>query len=159
MTVLFTSIPLKLFKMYKPWNRVARKLTFLAFSCTELKRISWPNRQIKQTVQHCTAYHHQHCIPRFHNFFNWTMTYRTDSDVYRPYGWLAEAGAGQTAASIYPPASLEWRQPPPAETGAKRSSKTKMIAWIVSNCNTHSNRWEFVCISSLVLQKGQSEGS
>ena len=72
------------------------------------------------------------------------MTYRTDSDVYRPYGWLAEAGsvagAGQAAASIYPPAGLEWRQPPPVETGAKRSSKTKMIAWIVSNCNTHSNR-------------------
>ena len=72
------------------------------------------------------------------------MTYRTDSDVYRPYGWLAEAGAGQAATSIYPQTGLEWRQPPPAEIGAKRSSKTKMIAWIVSNCNTHSNRCEFV---------------
>lgn len=22
----------------------------------------------------------------YHNFFNWTMTYRTDSDIFHPYG-------------------------------------------------------------------------
>ena len=26
---------------------------------------------------------------KFKNFFNWTMTYRRDSDFYRPYGWIA----------------------------------------------------------------------
>ena len=26
---------------------------------------------------------------RFQNYFNWTMTYRRDSDFYRPYGWVA----------------------------------------------------------------------
>ena len=25
-------------------------------------------------------------FPTFRNFFNWTMTYRQDSDVYSPYG-------------------------------------------------------------------------
>ena len=26
---------------------------------------------------------------RFQNYFNWTMTYRKDSDFYRPYGWVS----------------------------------------------------------------------
>merc|ERR1712027_221035 len=25
---------------------------------------------------------------RFNNFFNWTMTYRLDSDISIPYGWV-----------------------------------------------------------------------
>ena len=26
---------------------------------------------------------------KFKNYFNWTMTYRKDSDFYQPYGWVA----------------------------------------------------------------------
>ena len=29
---------------------------------------------------------------RWNGFFNWTMTYRTDSDILYSYGWLSEAG-------------------------------------------------------------------
>ena len=36
---------------------------------------------------------------RFHGFFNWTMTFRKDSDFYRPYGWIA-------------PKNWKWHYPP-----------------------------------------------
>ena len=26
---------------------------------------------------------------KFENYFNWTMTYRRDSDIYNPYGWIS----------------------------------------------------------------------
>ena len=36
---------------------------------------------------------------KYKNFFNWTMTYRRDSDFYTPYGWIA-------------PKHWEWHYPP-----------------------------------------------
>ena len=81
----------------------------------------------------------QNC--RFHNFFNWTMTYRVDSDIYRPYGWVSELGS----PSIFPPDpdSIRWRKPPERYSPARKRQKTKMVAWVVSNCNTHSNRYNW----------------
>ena len=76
---------------------------------------------------------------RFHNFFNWTMTYRLDSDIPRPYGWITEL----SKPSFYPAAVTDWRavQPlDPGERALRSHPKSKMVAWIVSNCNTHSNR-------------------
>jgi len=79
---------------------------------------------------------------RFHNFFNWTMTYRLDSDIYRPYGWLSESNSEE----VYPSPKLQWMTPPEMGTEQIRTKhkKTKMVAWIVSNCNTHSNREDYV---------------
>ena len=33
--------------------------------------------------------HDQFHYEKFINYFNWTMTYRKDSDFYQPYGWVA----------------------------------------------------------------------
>jgi len=80
---------------------------------------------------------------RFHNFFNWTMTYRLDSDIPRPYGWFTENDSPQ----FYPPIELPWRQPQPLTKVQKYKyahPKKKLVAWIVSNCNTHSNREDYV---------------
>lgn len=79
---------------------------------------------------------------RFHNFFNWTMTYRMDSDIARPYGWISE----KTKPSFYPSQVTQWLEPRPlhpAERSARTHPKSKMVAWIVSNCNTHSNREDY----------------
>ena len=66
------------------------------------------------------------------------MTYRLDSDIYRPYGWLSEMDSQE----VYPSPKLQWMAPP--DIGTKqiqtKHKKSKMVAWIVSNCNTHSNR-------------------
>ena len=80
---------------------------------------------------------------RFHNFFNWTMTYRTDSDIYRPYGWLSRHDTPLLPPTA--PVSMPWKTPPPLESmTSMTSTKTKLIAWIVSNCDTHSNREDYV---------------
>ncbi|XP_033054226.1 galactoside 3(4)-L-fucosyltransferase [Trachypithecus francoisi] len=47
-------------------------------------------------------------------YFNLTMSYRSDSDIFTPYGWL-EPWSGQPA---HPPLNL--------------SAKTKLVAWAVS---------------------------
>jgi len=80
---------------------------------------------------------------RFHDFFNWTMTYRMDSDIPRPYGWFSEKNSLQ----FYPPADHKWIQPKPLTEVQKKNHahpKKKLVAWMVSNCNTHSNREDYV---------------
>ena len=58
-------------------------------------------------------------------FFNFTMTYRYDSDIFMPYGQILPRSN-----------SKNYKCP------VKR--KTKAVAWFVSNCETHSNREEYV---------------
>jgi len=64
---------------------------------------------------------------KFDDFFNWTMTYRRDSDIVAPYGWVARELGGK---------------PPPDVAALRR--KTKSVAWVVSNCGTHSQREHYV---------------
>nr|CAD7454069.1 unnamed protein product [Timema tahoe] len=87
-----------------------------------------------------------HATPvKFPNFFNWTVTYRRDSDIYIPYGFV-------TAGQKYPDA----KSPNPVFTGwmvpnysrlekiKKVSSKSKLVAWFVSNCYSQSRRISYV---------------
>ena len=70
------------------------------------------------------------------DFFNWTMTYRRDSDIVLRdiYGGLA--------LKTDPPVQLSYPSFQPSSTDWLRN-KTKMVAWIVSNCVTTINRAEF----------------
>lgn len=73
-------------------------------------------------------------------FFNWTMTYRWDSDVVRPYGWIEPTGS----VPLHPDeATLKQLIKSPA-TRNYAEGKTKMVAWFVSNCVSFSGRGEFV---------------
>ena len=79
----------------------------------------------------------------YDNFFNWTMTYRSDSDIARPYGWITENSYSQ----ISPPKQVDWLQPRPLTAAQKRSRthpKKKLLAWMVSHCDTHSKREDYV---------------
>ena len=53
------------------------------------------------------------------NFFNITMTYRQDSDVFLPYGRIVEAKKAEKPKK-------------------KIKTKKSLAAWLVSNCKTHS---------------------
>ena len=46
---------------------------------------------------------------KFGNFFNWTMTFRRDSDFTRPYGWVIRKNAPYDALPEFmlPPTNTE----------------------------------------------------
>lgn len=65
-----------------------------------------------------------HCrsLPALDGYFNLTMSYRSDSDIFMPYGWLEP-----------------WPEPP-VQTQVNLSAKTDLVAWVVSNWNSKSAR-------------------
>lgn len=63
------------------------------------------------------------------NMFNWTMTYRRDSDIFIPYGRIIPKDARtENATDLH----LMWKK------------KTKMTAWMVSHCSTDGNREKYI---------------
>lgn len=56
----------------------------------------------------------------WNDFFNLTMTYRTDSDVFMPYGRIVK--------QVQP------------QRHQKNANKTGLVSWMVSNCKTQSKR-------------------
>ncbi|KAK3884247.1 hypothetical protein Pcinc_011458, partial [Petrolisthes cinctipes] len=60
----------------------------------------------------------------YKNIFNWTFTYRRDSDVVLPYGEVMKLQHRDDS----------WDNIDFAE------GKTKLVAWVASNCNTTSRR-------------------
>ena len=81
------------------------------------------------------------------NFFNRTMTYRRDSDIFNPYGWFTSLNQ----SIIFDSAQIDSQTLhrllykvhfDPAINYA--AGKTKKVAWFVSNCKSLSARNEFV---------------
>ena len=66
--------------------------------------------------------------PAWANRFNWTMTYRRDSDFYFGYGDFVKLPSSAEAVRDF--SSLV-------------AGKSKMVAWFVSNCKTQSKREDF----------------
>ena len=73
------------------------------------------------------------------NFFNWTMTYRWDSDIVGPYGYVKPIGN----APLHPSES-RMKQYLSNSKVNYAAGKTKLVAWFVSNCISKSNRNEMV---------------
>lgn len=63
----------------------------------------------------------------YRNFYNWTMTYRFDSDIPRRHGVV------EKQKTRYKLPSLDYIR-----------NKTKMIAWVVSNCHSKNRREKLV---------------
>ena len=61
---------------------------------------------------------------KYDNYFNWTMSYRRDSDIQMLYG------------RVYPAVN--------STKSVRHVNKTKTIAWMVSHCHTFSKREEYV---------------
>ncbi|XP_076451164.1 alpha-(1,3)-fucosyltransferase C-like [Babylonia areolata] len=66
--------------------------------------------------------------PHWQHRFNWTMTYRRDSDFYFGYGDIVKPS----------------RAMPVRDFTLLVKNKSKMAAWFVSNCHTQSKREDFV---------------
>jgi alpha-1,3-fucosyltransferase len=71
------------------------------------------------------------------NYFNWTMTYRSDADIRLLYGRvIPKENAPRTPEEI-----SHLREKARVSLPSDRvRRKTKSVAWMVSHCNTHSQR-------------------
>ncbi|XP_073832983.1 alpha-(1,3)-fucosyltransferase C [Musca autumnalis] len=83
----------------------------------------------------------KHILSDERNFYNLTMTYRTDSDIIWAYNWFVDK---ETGMRILPTEYPKWRPVPNIynDTAIWKlwPNKTKMAAWFVSHCETLSKR-------------------
>lgn len=90
----------------------------------------------------------------YNNFFNWTYTYRFDSDITAPY-LVVKNAKGEI---IGPGTDVNWLKPYemlPIQRSIKRKLRNKRVAaaWFVSHCNAKSTRQEFVGNLTIHLKK------
>ena len=79
-------------------------------------------------------YESAHTYPGISGAYNWTMTYRRDSDIHSPYcGRVQIAKKGKSLADILPE----------REKARKSRKKKKMVAWMVSNCRDDNLRLSY----------------
>ena len=86
-------------------------------------------------------------------FFNWTATYRWDSDFPIPYGWISprskpiygDAPSNDNPPDLrYPRGNAEILNQIVAEIEGQNKQHRKLMAWMVSNCETNSERELYV---------------
>lgn len=76
----------------------------------------------------------------FEDYFNWTMTYISDSDIPLPYGRVEPlSNAPKTNFE-----RLEIQKQIRSSNVNPAKGKTKLVVWFVSNCRARSNRMEYV---------------
>ncbi|XP_069360294.1 alpha-(1,3)-fucosyltransferase C-like [Maniola hyperantus] len=83
------------------------------------------------------------CSPMYNGFFNWTWTYRIDSNIF--WGYIVIYDLHDNI--IGPAINMKWLDkldPIDEEIKMKLASKSKTAAWFVSHCTTNSGREVFV---------------
>lgn len=78
-------------------------------------------------------------------FFNWTSTYRLDSDIPAPYMRIRNIHGD----IVGPKLKMEWLEDMykiDKDVYSKIQNKSKVAAWFVSNCNTQSVREKYAAM-------------
>ncbi|XP_013393546.1 alpha-(1,3)-fucosyltransferase C-like [Lingula anatina] len=90
-------------------------------------RFRFPHQRWVFWMLESPGWSHNYQYQKWNGLFNWTMTYRLDSDVRLYYGRY-------------------WERPSVLKRDLNEvvKSKSRLIAWISSNCQTHSRRFEYV---------------
>ncbi|XP_032785857.2 alpha-(1,3)-fucosyltransferase C isoform X2 [Daphnia magna] len=84
-----------------------------------------------------SPHHTPNILYDLNNIFNWTMTYRTDSDIYMPYPVLEPTAGSSFEFQI-------WNKTfEPDVLKDQIRQKKKLAAWFVSNCFTQSGREKY----------------
>lgn len=89
-----------------------------------------------------SAHNNPVCKPVLDNFFNWTYTYRLDSDVRWSYIVIYD----MNGTEVGPKSEMIWPEkmdPIDEETKLILDGKSKTAAWFVSHCDTLSKREYF----------------
>ncbi|XP_023942893.1 alpha-(1,3)-fucosyltransferase C [Bicyclus anynana] len=83
------------------------------------------------------------CSPMYNDFFNWTWTYRIDSDLYWGYVIIYDLDDNVVGPAV----DMKWldkMNPIVEELKSKLLSKSKTAAWFVSHCSTNGGRELYV---------------
>jgi alpha-1,3-fucosyltransferase len=117
----------------------------------ELKMPEFPNgrnpkqRLIFLTQEPPTSLKRYYNTSQLTEFFNWTMTYRMDSDIPLLYGRiLPKETAPRTPQEIMRYREMAKNISSSSWLKSELRNKTKTIAWMVSHCQTHSQREAYV---------------
>ncbi|XP_072938133.1 alpha-(1,3)-fucosyltransferase C-like [Epargyreus clarus] len=92
------------------------------------------------------------CNEMYDNFFNWTWTYKLESDLRWGYITIHDMSGKKVGPAI----DMKWPEkmdPVSDDLKLNLSRKSKAAAWFVSHCNTNSKREEFVANVSKELKK------
>ncbi|CAL8090478.1 unnamed protein product [Orchesella dallaii] len=114
-------------------RRYLERSNALVFHSFDLMTEDVPKKRSKEQLwvylqQECPIYTKLN-LQAYPNIFNWTMTYRRDSDVYHPYAQIEELSEALPVATGQ---SIQLR------------NKTRLAAWIVSSCDSYSRRENLV---------------
>lgn len=101
-----------------------------------------------------SSHYYPVCSDHLNDFFNWTWTFKTNSDSR----WGYMAIRDEDSKLIGPNAIMHWKKledmkPMSSEFKEKLKSKKKAAAWFVSNCFSKSQREIFVKELSKELEK------
>lgn len=75
--------------------------------------------------------------------FNWTASYRTDSDIVTPYSKFVLSEQDDNRLSIEPDEAEKFFILAPDDHKSLIKNKSNKVAWLVSNCNAANNRLEY----------------
>lgn len=134
----------------------------ILFHVFDFDQADLPNPQQRQSHQRYIFYNYEtglglEDLPPFvvteEDFFNWTMTYRRDSDIFdtRPYGILKRKASAPNPSSILP-LPMSYLPPHPASNMRPlnvslkypwMAKKNKTVAWFVSNCQSDGRREDY----------------
>jgi alpha-1,3-fucosyltransferase len=127
------------------------------FHAIDFNEIDIPDIVFRRSNQRYIFYNYETCVGqgnmpvfvRTNDFFNWTMTYRRDSDIYDPlpYGSIrSRIDSFHPSLVVMPsPLNLEMTSAFQAPLIQNKSisllkNKKKMVAWFVSHCHTNGLR-------------------
>ncbi|ODN00831.1 Alpha-(1,3)-fucosyltransferase C [Orchesella cincta] len=118
-------------------RRYMERSDALVFHSFDLMTEDVPKKRSREQLwvylqQECPIYTKLN-LQAYPDTFNWTMTYRRDSDIYHPYGHIEKIsteGEDQNHDNI--------------EETVKFQNKTRLAAWIVSSCDSYSKRENLV---------------
>ena len=101
-----------------------------------------PSQRYVMYQQETPIYDHDFAYSNVDGFFNWTMTYRLDSDIPQPYGWVEPKDAPFTYATDI--VNYQWKTIAKENIQEKYRKiirkKTGTVAWIVSHCHTFASK-------------------
>ena len=131
-----------------------KKQVYVMFLVESPQHDGFPYHKMKSELAEFFFFKYILLFSSFSDFFNWTMTYRLDSDIPRPYGFILPKDVTLKRMSDLREYAGKWKPFHMQEfkkSLAKKSKsfhdlskRPKSVGWIVSNCNTESRREDYV---------------